>query len=210
MEFFRRSATASSRLGVLPGAFNPITVAHLAIVRAALQRVDEVVLVLPRALPHKDYGGATFAERIDMLQAAVADTPRCSLATTEGGLFVEIAAECRTAYGEQVRLSFLCGRDAAERIVNWDYGSPDAFAGMLRQFDLLVADRDGEYQPPIAFQDAIRRLPLLGEFEEVSASAVRARIARGEPWEHLVPAAIGNQVRNIYGKAGNYCGGPRL
>jgi nicotinate-nucleotide adenylyltransferase len=198
MEFFLRSPGEPARLGILPGAFNPVTIAHMALARAAAGRVDEVLWVLPRALPHKEYTGASFPDRLDMLRVALAGEPRSSIAASSGGLFVEIAAECRAAYGEHVRLAFLCGRDAAERIAGWDYGQPGEFARMLRQFDLLVAARQGEYQPPAEFQAAIHRLPLAGEFEHVSASEVRARIARGEPWKHLVPAPIHDRVSRIY------------
>jgi nicotinic acid mononucleotide adenylyltransferase len=44
----------------------------------------------------------------------------------------------------------------------------------------------------------MRRLELPGEFDHVSATEVRTRIARGEPWEHLVPPAIRGRVREIY------------
>lgn len=183
------------RLGILPGTFNPITVAHLALARAACGWVDEVVLVLPRELPHKNYTGATFAQRLEMLDAAGTDY---SIATSDGGLFVDIAGECRSVYGDRVRLSFLCGRDAAERIVEWDYGRADAFAEMLRQFDLLVAERDGAYQPPVEFENAIQRIDLPGEFDHVSASEVRERIGRGESWYHLVPGPVQELVSKIY------------
>src|SRR5580692_3813414 len=143
MEFFRRAAGSPQRVGVLAGAFNPVTVAHLALARAALSHVDEVVFVLPKLFPHKPYHGAPFAERVEMLRAATPNEPAFSIGAADGGLFLEIAAECRQAYGEDVRLTFLCGRDAAERILNWDYGDPGAVMAMLRQFDLLVAARDG-------------------------------------------------------------------
>ena len=198
MEFFQRAADSPSHLGILPGTFNPVTTAHLALARAALQTLDEVVLILPRELPHKEFTGASFGERVAMLRAALAEEPHCSIAATGGGLFIEIADECRAMYGRHVRLSFLCGRDAAERVAGWDYGRPEAFAGMLRQFDLLVAARGGEYEPPVEFQAAIRRLPLSREFEHVSASEVRGRIASGQPWEHLVPAPVRDCVRRIY------------
>ena len=55
MEFFRRAAGRPNRLGILPGTFNPVTVAHLALAHAALRHVDEVVFVLPRVFPHKNY-----------------------------------------------------------------------------------------------------------------------------------------------------------
>src|SRR5207248_8252205 len=116
MEFFRRSLEFPRTLAVFPGSFNPVTVAHVALARAALNNVDEVVFVLPRVFPHKHYSDATFEQRLDLLQTALAGEPRFSIAASDRGLFVEIARECRVPYGPDVRLSFLCGRDAAERI----------------------------------------------------------------------------------------------
>src|SRR5438874_10721164 len=109
MEFFRRSPGAPFRLGILPGTFNPITIAHLALARSAANHVDEVVWILPRALPHKEYTGASFEQRIEMLTAALREEQRASIAASDGGLFAEIADECRAAYGSRVRLTFLCG-----------------------------------------------------------------------------------------------------
>jgi nicotinate-nucleotide adenylyltransferase len=183
---------------VLPGSFNPVTVAHLALAETALTVVDEVVFVLPREFPHKKYTGASFAQRVEMLGMALAGQRRFSAAASEGGLFVEIAKECREAYGADVRLSFLCGRDAAERIADWDYGRPGAFAEMLGQFDILVAARAGEYCPPESLSSSFARLDVSGAFDHVSASEVRARIASGEPWRHLVPAAVVQRVGEIY------------
>jgi nicotinate-nucleotide adenylyltransferase len=189
------------RLGILPGTFNPPTRAHVALARAALQHVDEVLFVLPRVFPHKAYAGASFADRMEMLRLAIADEPRFHVAATGRGLFIEIARECREIYGG-VALAFLCGRDAAERIVNWDYGEPGAFRGMLEVFELLVASRGGEYSPPPALAARIHPLLLDSDYDDVSATAVRDRIARGEPWEELVPAPIVPAVRRVYMAAG--------
>jgi nicotinate-nucleotide adenylyltransferase len=199
MEFYRRCNGSPSRLGIFPGAFNPVTVAHVALASAAFSQVDEVVYILPRAFPHKSYTGASFAQRVELLCAAVKEGEACSIAAADGGLFLEIAAECRAVYGDAISLTFLCGRDAAERIVNWDYGDPGACAAMLRQFELLVAARRGEYAPPPEFRHAIKVLDLPGEFDHVSATGVRQKIARGEPWEHLVPPATRQLARQIYG-----------
>src|SRR5262249_43477338 len=108
------------RVGVLPGTFNPVTVAHVAMARSALNLVDEVVLALPRELPHKDFTGATFEERVALLHAVTSEEPRFSVATPERGLFIDIAAELRAERGNETRISLMCGRDAAERIVGWD------------------------------------------------------------------------------------------
>ena len=203
MEFLQRSINKPHRLGVLPGTFNPVTVAHVALAEGALAVVDEVVFVLPRQLPHKAYTGASFEQRVELLGLALEKKPRCSVAACERGLFAEIAGECREAYGADVRLSFLCGRDAAERIANWDYGSPGAYLEMLQQFDLLVAARGGEYCPPESLVSSCARLELSGAFDHVSASEVRTRIGNGEPWEHLVPAAVRRRVCEIYATGKN-------
>jgi nicotinic acid mononucleotide adenylyltransferase len=166
--------------------------------QAALGLVDEVVFVLPRVFPHKPYRGASFEERVELLRAALAANPSISIASTNQGLFAEIAAACRSAYGAGPRLSFVCGRDAAERIVGWDYGRPGAIAEMLREFDLLVANRGSVYEPPAEFASYVQRLTLPAGLEQVSASEVREHIAQGEPWEHLVPPAIREAVLRIY------------
>jgi nicotinate-nucleotide adenylyltransferase len=192
MKFYRRASGSPYLLGILPGTFNPVTVAHMALADAGLRTVDEVLLVLPQVLPHKTWTGASFDDRLAILLAAVSDRNGISVASSDRGLFVEIAEECRAAYGPDTRLSFLCGADAAERIATWDYGDPEAFARMMRQFDLLVADRGAKFSLPH------RSLELEGAHAHVSATDVRERIARGEAWEHLVPEAVREQVRRTY------------
>jgi len=199
MEFLRKAQGRPSHLGILPGTFNPITVAHVGLAQAALGAVDEVVFVLPRRFPHKPYEGASFDQRIAMLQAALAAEPRFSIAAAEAGLFHQIAGAAREAYGPDVRLRLICGRDAAERIVNWDYGEPGAIRDMLRRFGLLVAARGGQYQPPEDLRDAIEVLPWKSAYEDVSATEVRRRIPAGEEWEHLVPPEVRPMARAIYG-----------
>lgn len=200
MEFFRRAAGQPERLGVFPGTFNPPTRAHIALARAALARADEVLFVLPQRLPHKTYEGASFDDRLRLLQAALADEPRFSIATSPGGLFIEIARECREVYGQGAELYFLCGRDAAERVATWNYGRAGAFQEQLREYQLLVAPRQGGYHPPPGFDTAgVHILKIEGGYDDVSASAVRNRVQNGEPWEHLVPPQIEAMVREIYG-----------
>lgn len=202
--FFRRAPGTPARLGVLPGTFNPPTCAHLALARSALEHVDEVLFVLPQAFPHKAYEGASFEQRVRMLELALASEPRFSIAASRGGLFVEIARECRAAYPATTALFIICGRDAAERFVNWDYGRPGAVEQQLAEFQLLVAPRQGSWQPPPHLADRIHALRLPGQYAGVSATEVRERIRRGEPWRHLVPESIVEMAAQIYapGKPG--------
>ena len=187
------------RVGILAGAFNPPTVAHLALARAAsANHVDEVVFVLPQSFPHKGYEFADFAERVDMLRKAIGKEPDFAIALSQAGLFRDIAQEFRDVYGPGVRLTFLCGRDAAERILGWNYGDGTNPAEMLRHFDLLVASRRGELETPLHLQHAVKRLKLDCDVAEVSSTSVRERIAKGEAWRHLIPPPIQETVAVLY------------
>jgi nicotinic acid mononucleotide adenylyltransferase len=170
----------------------------MALAEAALTQVDEVVFVLPAAFPHKPYQGAAFDQRVAMLRAAIAGRPALSIATSQGGLFRDIARELRDVYGRDGKLSFLCGRDAAERIICWDYAGETSLEEMLREFDLLVAERRGELEAPLHLRHAIERLYLPANLDFVSSTEVRGRIARGEPWEHLVPEGARALAGAIY------------
>jgi len=202
MEFFRRAAGTPGKLGILAGTFNPPTRAHLALARAGLRVVDEVLFVLPREFPHKSYEGARFADRLRMLGAALESEPRCSIGASERGLFIDIARECRPVYGPATELYFLCGRDAAERVIRWDYGRPGAIREQLGEYQLLVARRGGQYEPPPELRGRIHPLPLEAGCDEVSATEVRERIRAGQPWEHLVPERVVALVRRVYGGGG--------
>lgn len=183
------------RLGVLAGAFNPVTRAHLALAEAAASIVDEVVCVVPRVYPHKEIHGAALEERVEMLKLAGG---AYRIEITERGLFIDIARELRR---DDAEVHFICGRDAAERIIGWDYGETGAVERMLEEFSLIVAERGGVYRPPGHLRSRVRHLELDRDWSGVSSTEVRSRVANGEPWEHLVPPAIVAHVRRIYAAA---------
>ncbi len=197
MQHYISVTPAPSKLAILAGAFNPPTRAHLAMAEAALNVVDEVLFALPREFPHKEYTGAGLDARIDLLRAALSGHPRFSLALTEGGLFVEMAREARAAYGRETELFLLCGRDAAERIVNWDYGEAGGIQKQLELFELLVASRGGHYDPPPEIQSRVRRIEIPADVEEISSTEVRRRIREGESWQNLVPEATVEGLKKI-------------
>jgi nicotinic acid mononucleotide adenylyltransferase len=187
-------------MGLLPGAWNPPTVAHLGIARAALEWADEVVLVLPRTFPHKGFEGASFENRIDMLCEVAASEQGLSVASSDGGLYLEIAEEAAEALQPQTEIGLVCGRDAAERIAMWDYGMPGVFESMIARYPLLVAGRAGKYVPAPGHSHRIVTLPVAGSFDEVSSSEIRRRIRAGERWQHLVPKTIVSRVAELYGR----------
>jgi nicotinate (nicotinamide) nucleotide adenylyltransferase len=197
LKFYRQTMERPNKVGILAGSFNPPTIAHLELALAASGRVDVIVCVVPEVFPHKEYSGATLDQRVEMLEDAGLSAPH-AIASTQRGLFIDIARECRAHYGSRVELSFICGRDAAERILHWDYGRAGVMEEMFGEFELLVAPRGGHFAPPEGFRHRIHALALRSGHEEVSSTEVRERIARGDAWEHLVPEKIREQVREIY------------
>jgi nicotinate-nucleotide adenylyltransferase len=189
-----------SRVALFPGAWNPPTVAHLAMARAALEYAPEVVWLLPRAFPHKAFEGASFEERRDMLRGIAEAESGFSVAVADGGLYVEMADEARAYFGTEPEIALLCGRDAAERIANWNYQEPGVFDAMVDRYPLLVAGRDGDYLPHARHAERVIRISMSPQFDEVSSTEVRHRIASGLPWRHLVPHAIADLAGRIYGE----------
>jgi len=184
-----------TRVGVLAGAFNPVTRAHIALLESARAFTDEVIAVVPRVYPHKAFEGAAFQDRLEMLRRAGGGF---GVETTEGGLFIEIARELRQAHPDW-EVHFICGADAAERAVTWDYGDPGEIERQLDEFALLVAERQNVYTPPPHLRHRIQPIPLDPAWQEISSTEVRRRIAAGESWEHLVPPGVVKLARRIYG-----------
>jgi nicotinate-nucleotide adenylyltransferase len=180
------------RIGVLAGAFNPVTRAHAELTRAARPMVDEIVCVVPKVYPHKHFHGATLDQRIEMIERTkLAD--RVEIA--DSGLFIDIARGLRHP---DATIEFICGADAAERVFTWDYGEPGAIDRMLEEFSFLVAPRATAFAAPEHLRHRMRSLDVAPGFEDVSSTQVRDRIAAGMPWEHLVPESIIGLVRAIY------------
>ena len=198
MTFVHRAGGRPKSVAILAGAFNPPTKAHVALAKAALDVVDEVLLAIPRTFPHKQYHGATLEQRLEMLRRIATSTPRVSAAVAEGGLFVDIAREARPLY-EGAEFQLLCGRDAAERILTWDYGDADFVERMLEEFGLLVAPRLGEYLPEERFRGKVRTLSTPQNFDECSSSRLRdARLEASDDWRLLAPDCIADLIDEIY------------
>ena len=132
-------------------------------------------------------------------------------------MFVDIAREVRRSRpGSEIYV--ICGRDAAERMVAWNYDEPGGRSNepggrsnepgtlerIFKEMHLLVAGRQGAYRAPDHLRTRIHSLNLPPHFDDVSSSEVRRRMAAGEPWEHFVPETIIDLVRDIYGRLGIY------
>jgi nicotinate-nucleotide adenylyltransferase len=195
---------SAKRVGVIAGAFNPVTRAHVALAEAARVHVDEIVFAVPRELPHKQHEGASLAQRVEMLRRVCGDgrsehsLRESRVEMVDGGLFVDIAREVRLSR-PAAEIYVVCGRDAAERMVTWNYNDHGAIECIFRELHLLVAGRQGAYQAPDHLRTRIHSIELPAHFDEISSSEVRRRVAVGEAWQHLVPESIVDLVSEIYG-----------
>ncbi|HEY3442268.1 MAG TPA: hypothetical protein VGK29_16020 [Paludibaculum sp.] len=196
MEFLHRATPGGGGIALLPGAWNPPTRAHVAMLRAALDWASEAVLVLPRSLPHKEFDGAEFSRRAEWIRS-IARSNGLSAGISDGGLFIEMARECRAATGAS-QVFLVCGRDAAERIVSWDYGTAGSIHSQLDEYQMLVAPRAGAYVPPEDLAARIHALTLGGNWHDVSSTEVRQRIQNAAAWADLVPAEIAADVAAAY------------
>lgn len=196
-----RPALPVRSLGILPGSFHPITRAHIALGEAALAQVDMVVFTMPRRFPHKQYQAVGLDDRLRLVAAAIREEPRFAAAISEGGLFIDMAREARVLFPEAGVPWLICGRDAAERITAWDYGTAEGIREQLAEYGLLTAARQGEYEPPDELRDRIRPIAIPAGWDAVSATEVRHRIAAGGDWRELVPAAIHEDVERLYGRS---------
>jgi nicotinate-nucleotide adenylyltransferase len=205
----RGLAGAGGRLGVLGGAYNPVTNAHLVLARTALEqaRLDEVLFVLSKIPPHKRIEGATIDQRLEMMRLAVAEAPFATVGLCTHGMFLDIAAALRERYQGNLQVFFIVGRDAAERILTWPYPDPAAaLAEMFTAFQLLVFRRRGDFTLPAVhllqrYADRIHTLRLSEDLDQISSTAVREQAAAGRPLLGLVPEGVAAYIRRhgLYG-----------
>lgn len=155
-------------IGVFPGSFDPLTVAHLAIADAAAARfgLDRLDLVLSRRALAKDHAGhAPLADRVAAIEAAAeAGRPWLAARITDRRLIADIAA------GYDV---CVVGADKWHQLHDAAFydGSAAARDDALARLPLLaVAPRAGVALPASAGAVV---LDLAEEFHSVSSTAVR-------------------------------------
>jgi len=202
LRFHKGEPIKKGRLGVFPGAFNPVTSAHLALADAAQQGadLDQVLFVLPESFPHKDWEGAALEQRIELLKLALESESRWkqwAIASSSAGLFIEIAREVREDCGKKVKIFLLCGADAAERAATWDYQDLPPFGEQLKEFQMIVASRRNFYTPPPEYQHSIQWVELPESLGTISSTKIRKSVQEGRPWEHWTPEPVSRRIQEL-------------
>lgn len=186
--------------GLFGGAFDPPHVGHVALAEAAIAHfaLERLVVIPTGVAPHKEV--TTPAEvRCRLAEAAFAGVPRVEISRWEiergePSYTLETTRWARERYGE---LIFLVGADQFAKLETWH--RPDDVLELAR---LGVATRPG--YPREALDEVLAKLrdPSRVEFFElepqpVSSTAVRARAARGESLDGLVPPAVARLVAEL-------------
>ena len=184
-------------VGILGGTFDPPHLGHVALARTSLAELPlERLLVVPLGeAPHKAV--ETDAEtRYRLAEAAFAGEPGVELTRHEldrpgPSYTVDTARWAAETYGEAI---FLVGADEFANFLSWR--EPDTILELAR---IAVATRPGSDAERLAAvraglerPDRVLELPF--EPLDVSSSDIRARVARGEPIDGLVPEPVARLV----------------
>jgi nicotinate-nucleotide adenylyltransferase len=176
-------------LGILGGTFDPVHNAHLAMARAAMAHLGlEKVLWIPTGATHYRNPAAASAEhRLAMLRLALEGDPGAEIDGRElrpaaSGYTVDTLRELRLERGA-APLYLLMGADQYAKLGSWH--RPDEVRRLAR---IAVFERPGSPQ----LDPDVKKIPF--EPMAVSASDIRARVARGEDVSALVPPAVANYI----------------
>lgn len=195
-------------LAVVPGSYNPPTRAHVALAKCARRHGFETVLFsLGTVTIDKPPSGLRLEERLHLLAQIAAREPGCGVVLVNRGLYADQAEALRRSFPEIGRLAFVVGMDKVAQIFDERYylDRDRALRELFEGAELLVAargildraalDRLLEKPPARSFARRIEWLDLDPEVREVSATAVRERLARGEAASEWLPPPVERYLR---------------
>ena len=191
-------------IGVLGGTFDPVHIGHLILaeeVRARLSLAE--ILFVPTGQPwlKVDSPISPAEHRVEMVRLAIADKAYCKLSTMEieraGPTYtVDTIAELKAQLRARDELFFILGWDNLAQLSQWR--EPSRLIKMCR---LVVVPRP-DYPLPdlkaleVSIPGLSQRVMLMDKPEiDISASAIRDRVAQGLSIHHLVPEPVDEYIR---------------
>lgn len=184
------------RIGLYGGSFDPVHLGHLLVAQAAREELslDRIFFIPAAQSPFKPDAGPTPAiERLKMLRLALAGNSHTEVDEQEikrGGISYTInTARDYARRFPNVQLFYLIGADHVGQLPKWREAEE-----LSKLVEFLIIPRPGQVQaeiPPPFRGEFLRGFPL-----GVSSSQIRARLKAGLPVEDLVPATVGEAIRN--------------
>lgn len=196
------------RLGIFGGTFDPPHIAHLILAYEALHQLslERVLWVLTPDPPHKQARKITpLSYRLEMLQAALQDTPTFELSRVDIDRdhphYALDTVRLLAIQHQQAELIYLMGGDSLRDLPAWH--KPNEFIAACHW--LGVARRPGA-QADLARLES--RLPGLSAKVcwidaprfEISSSEIRQRVAESRPFRYFLSPAVYDIIlkRNLY------------
>ena len=179
----------TTRIGILGGTFDPVHNAHLAVAGAALRALElQQVLWMPTGVPaYRPAPVAAAAHRLAMLRLATAGESRYAvddreLAPQASGFTFDTLVSLRTG---QPGASFvlLMGTDQYAKRETWH-----RWPEIEKLCEVAVVARPG-WNPDAR----VNMIPMAPS--AISASDIRARIARGDDVSAMLPPAVLAYIR---------------
>lgn len=185
-----------ARIGLLGGTFDPVHLGHLIIAEHAADQLalDQVLFIPARTPPHKRGHSITpVADRIEMVRLAIEGNDRFAfsdldLRSTTPSYTSELVARAAAEF-PATEILFIAGADSLRDFPTWH--RPEA---ILQFASLAIARRPGvEIAPPMldALPGLRSRVQLFeSPLIEISATAIRQRLGRGQSVRYLVPDTV--------------------
>jgi nicotinate-nucleotide adenylyltransferase len=177
------------------GSFNPVHTGHLLVARAVAEAAgfDRVVLVPSAVPPHKSAAAdlADARHRAAMCQAVSDRDPLFEVETlelerSEPSYTIDTARELKRRGWTKV--AWLIGADMVPILPKWHLPHE-----LIAEVELVIAERPGhaiEWQNlPEPFR-LLKRQVVSAPLIQISASAIRQRVAAGKPIRYLVPPEV--------------------
>ena len=216
VQFVHRVAPPQPKhIGVLDASFNPLTLAHEALVHQAQDTFgfDEIALLLAKTNVDKALFGADLGQRLAMMvNYANSDTQLdayLSIAVCSHARFIDKAHALRAHISPDTQIYFLVGHDTLIRIFDPRYYT-DMSAELKVLFSLchiVSANRENPSReifhrfmsrPECApFANRVHPLQLPPSFGNISSTEVRKRIRAGDSITDLVPESIAQFIETF-------------
>ena len=191
-------------IGVLGGTFDPIHNGHLLLAEEVRVRLNLAeTLFVPAGQPclKVDSPISSAQHRMEMVRLAIADKPYFKLEAMEVGrpgpsYTVDTIAGLKAQLGTGDELFFILGADNLAELPLWR----EPFR-LITMCHLVVVPRPNYHLPDLKALAAIiprlsQRVMLMDKPEiNISASAIRGRVARGLSIRHLVPGSVDEYIR---------------
>lgn len=198
----QQASAKPQRIGVFGGTFDPPHVGHLvtAINVGHALDLDRVILMVAN-VPWQKVGTRAItpaADRLAMVQAAVADVPRLVAGDHEidagGDSYTADTIETLSEEFPRAELFVVLGDDAAAGIRSWTRAEE-----VIARSRLVVVDRPGD---PVSLDPDIEWLRVEVPRLEVSSTDLRLRWADGRPLDYLVTDGVLDVIRQrgLYGE----------